>query len=242
MFVRRLFDVRNLLGVAAAVLIANSSIAQEAEGFSGRAGLGFISTKGNSESESTNANFDFWLNYGKWNHSLSGTAISADTSGTNTAEAYGLGWQSKYNFTDTDYAFGLIAWDKDQFSTFDQQFRQVAGYGRRILDSETHYLAGEIGVGARQSELIDGTDQDEVIGYLGAEYRWTISENSAFSQLLSVESGSDNTYVEATSSLSSNIRESLALVIAFTFKNNSDVLADTENTDTITTVSLEYGF
>ena len=160
MFVRRLFDVRNLLGVAAAVLIANSSIAQEAEGFSGRAGLGFISTKGNSESESTNANFDFWLNYGKWNHSLSGTAISADTSGTNTAEAYGLGWQSKYNFTDTDYAFGLIAWDKDQFSTFDQQFRQVVGYGRRILDSETHYLAGEIGVGARQSELIDGTDQD----------------------------------------------------------------------------------
>lgn len=242
MFIQRVFNKQCLLGFTALFIFASQGLAQDEDGFSGRAGLGLLATSGNSESDSLNANFDLWWNSTDWGHSLKGGAIKSSASGTNTGEAYGLGWQSKYNFSDTDYIFGLIAWDKDEFSAYEQQLREVIGYGRRILDTETQYLGGEIGVGARQSDLVDGSSQDETIGYLGAEYRLTISESSHFSQLLSVETGSDNTYIEATSSLSSNIRESLALILAFTVKNNSDVLPGTEKTDTLTTISLEYGF
>lgn len=228
--------------IAILALATSAAAAPDDAGFSGQVGLGVIATSGNSESESINFNFDTWWNVDPWSHSLGGLAIKSSNSGVTTAEAYNLGWQSKYNLNDTDYVFGLIAWDKDEFSAYEQQTRETIGYGRRFFDTGTHFLSGEVGVGARQSDLRDGSSSSDTIGYLGAEYRWTISETSLFSQSLSLETGSSNTYIEATSALSAKVRESLALMLSFTLKNNSDVLPGTEKTDTFTTISLNYAF
>ena len=242
MFFNRILTFPRLPGFVILTLLTSVSIAQDDEGFSGRAGLGVLATSGNSDNESINANFDLWWNYAPWSHSLAGLAIKSSASSVTTAEASSLAWQSKYNLNETDYIFGLIAWDKDEFSAYDQQLRETLGYGRRFVDTEKHFFSGEIGVGARQSDLRDGTSQDNTIGYLGAEYRWLISESSKFTQTLGIESGSDNTYIEATSALSANVLEKVALVLGFTVKNNSDVLPNTKKTDTITTISLEYAF
>lgn len=244
----KIIKLNHALALTGLAFFVPESFAQDKDGLSGRASLGILATSGNSDSQSANANFDLWWNYSAWNHHLNGDSIKSTSEDTDTgedvdtAEAYGLAWQSKYSFSEADYIFGKISWDKDEFSAYDRQLREVIGYGRRLLNSESHYLAGEIGVGARQSVLIDDTEQDEAIGYLGAEYRWTISQSSKFTQLLSIESGSNNTYVETTSSLSSKIRENLAVVLSYKIKNNSDVLPDVEKTDTVTTISLEYGF
>ena len=235
--------LHNRLAVLATLgLAASTGFAQDEEGFSGRAALGYLATSGNSDSDSLNANFDLWWNYEPWSHSLAGRAIQSNTSGINTAKAYGLTWQSNYAVNETDYIFGLVAWDKDKFSAYDQQLREGIGYGRRFIDRERHILNGQAGIGARQADLRNGMDQNEAIVLLGGDYRWIISETSEFSQTLSIESGSDNTYLEATSALSANVRDNLALVISYTLKNNSDVLPGTEKTDTFTAISLEYAF
>ena len=224
------------------MLVSSVGLAQDEEGFSGRIALGYLATSGNAENESLNANFDLWWNYAPWSHSLTGQIIKASSASVTTAEAYGLTWTSNYSINETDYLFGLVALDKDEFSAYDQQIREAIGYGRRFIDSETHVLSGKAGVGARQADLRDGTSQDEVILYLGGDYQWIISETSEFTQTLAIESGSDNTYLEATSALSANVRERLALVFSFTIKSNSDVLPGTEKTDTFTAISLEYAF
>ncbi len=216
--------------------------AQDKEGFSGQVGLGLLATSGNSDNESVNANLDLWWNYELWSHSLNGAAIRADTSGVTTAEAISLAWKSKYAFSDSNYLFGLVNWDRDEFSAYDQQLRETIGYGRRLIDTEQHVLNLEIGAGARQADLRDGSSQNDTIVYLGGDYRWAISETSEFTQTLSVEHSSDNTYIETNSSLSAKVRENLALIISFAVKNNSDVLPGTEKTDTFTTVSLSYAF
>lgn len=239
--------LRNNLTVARLIAMTTLSfgsqaMAQEEEGFSGHAGLGFIATSGNSESESVNGNFDLWWNYKPWSHSLSGVVIRSSSSGVTTADATGLGWKSRYALNENDYLFGLLAWDKDEFSAYDQQVREAVGYGRHFLNTEKHVLSGEIGIGARQSDLRDGTSESGTIYYLGGDYRWAISESSSFTQAISVEHGSDNTYVESNTALSAKVRTNLALVLSFTVKNNSDVLPGTEKTDTFTTISLDYAF
>jgi len=226
--------------MAALTLAASSTgLAQDEEGFSGRIGLGYLATSGNSETKSLNANFDLWWNYGSWSHSLSGLVIKSSTSNVTTAEAHSLAGQSNYAVNETDYIFGLIAMDKDEFSTYEQQIRETIGYGRRFIEGEKHILNGEASIGARQADLRDGMSQDEGILRLSGDYRWIISETSEFTQTLAIERGSNNTHLEAASALSANVRENLALVISYTIKNNSDVLPGTEKTDTFTAISLE---
>ena len=205
-------------------------------------GLGFLGTSGNTENESLNTNFDLWWNYEPWSHSLRGLAIRSETSNVTTAEAYSLDWQSRYAINDNDYVFGLLSLDNDEFSAFDSQTREVIGYGRRIMDSERHLWNAQVGAGARQADLRDGTSNDESILFLGTDYLLNISETSAFTQTLSIEHGSDNTYTEATSALNTEIRENLAIVLSYTIKNNSDVAPGLEKTDTFTAISIEYGF
>ena len=233
---------RRFLLLTTCLLTAATAIAQEEEGFSGRAALGYLSTTGNTETESVNVNFLMGWNYAPWHHRFSGLAVRSSTASVTTAEAYGLSWKTNYDISETAYWYGLLAWDKDEFSAYDQQIREAVGYGRRFINTERHVLSGEVGAGFRQADLRDGTSQDRTILRLSGDYVWTISDSSTFNQTLAIESGSDNTYLEAKSSLSADIRDNLALVVSYTVKSNSDVLPGTEKTDTFTAVSVEYSF
>ena len=159
-----------------------------------------------------------------------------------TAEAYALGWKSEYHWTEANYLFGRVDWRKDRFSGYDQQLSETIGYGRRLIDTGTHVLNAEIGAGLRQSDLADGTSEDEAILRAGIDYLWQFSETAQFTQVLAVESGSENTYLESVSALTARLVGSLAMVASYTIRNNSDVPLGLEKTDTFTALSLEYTF
>lgn len=224
------------------LLLAVTGHAQNQAGFSGRVALGYLATGGNTENETFSSNFDLDWNRAPWHHALTGAAVRASTDNVTTAEAYSLDWQSDYDLSERSYVFGLIAWNDDQFSGYDQQIRAVLGYGRRFIATERHALNGEVGAGARQADLRDGTNEDETILRLSGDYLWIISETAEFSQSLAIESGSFNTYTETVTRLTADIRGNLSIVFSYTIKNNSEVPVGIENTDTFTAIALEYTF
>jgi putative salt-induced outer membrane protein len=207
-----------------------------------KATLGYLATSGNTESSSLNSGFSVAYASGDWLHAFDGKAINASEDGQTTAEAYALGWKSEYSLTDTDFLFGRVDWRKDRFSGYDQQLSETIGYGRRLIDTGVHVLNAEIGAGARQSDLADGSRESEGILRAGLDYLWQFSETAQFTQVLAVESGSENTFLESVSSLTARLAGGLALVAAYTIRNNSSVPTGTGNTDTFTALSLEYAF
>ena len=225
------------------MLLATSTLAQdEDEGLSGKVALAYLATSGNSESENLGLSFDGDYYGDVWHHSLEGRAVQASTSGVKTAEAYGLSWQSGRDFGEKSYLFGRVAWDKDKFSGYDQQIREIVGYGRHFIDNERHTLDAEAGVGVRQSDLRDGTNEDESIARLSVDYAFQLSETAELEQRFGVESGSNNTYTESVTSLSADVWTNLAIVLSYTVKRNSDVPVGTVKKDTFTAVALEYSF
>lgn len=229
--------------MALLILAAPFAAAQEEESpWAGTAKLGYLATSGNTDNSSLNAGFTVSRSVDDWKHSFAAAAISSADSNITTAEAYEAGWKSERNLSEKSYLFGELDWRKDRFSGFETQFSQTIGYGRRLIDSEAHKLNGEIGFGARQSELIDGTDEKEGIIRAGLDYTWQLSETAAFTQVLTIESGQENTYTESVTAISAQMVGNLALVASYTIKNNSDVLPAIEKTDTYTAISLEYTF
>jgi putative salt-induced outer membrane protein len=210
--------------------------------WSGNVRLGYLATTGNSETE--NSNFAFGVDYQRdaWKHGVTGSAIGASTDDENTAESYTLGVRSTYDYTERDYLFGRIDWLKDKFSSYDQQLSQTVGYGRRVIMQPHQTLNLEIGAGARQSELRDGDEENEAIARLGAKYEYLFNESAQFNFDLGVQSGQENTFTEAVAALKTTLVGSLAAVVSYTVRNNTDVIDDTEKTDTLTSISLSYSF
>ncbi len=227
--------------VSAAPLMAAEEEAP-ASPWAGKASLGYLATSGNTDNSNLNTAFEVGYTAGDWTHTFDASAINATQDDATTAEAYAVGWKSERKFSEASFLFGRLDWRKDRFSGYDQQFAQTLGYGRHLIDKERHSLNGEVGAGARQSDLADGTTESEAILSAGLYYTWNLSDTATFTQELLAESGSENTYFESKTALSAKLVGSLALVASYTIKNNSDVPVGTDKTDTFTALSLEYSF
>jgi putative salt-induced outer membrane protein len=210
--------------------------------WSGKAALGFLATGGNSESSSLNSAFTVAYSVGRWAHSLEAGAINASENDQTSAEAYAQGWKTEFNMTEKDFLFARVNWRKDRFSGYDRQLSESVGYGRRLIDTGVHFLNAEIGAGARQAHLTDGTTEQDLIWRGGLTYQWKFSETAQFTQDITAESGADNTYAESVSAIKTSLIGALALVASYTVRNNSVVPAGSEKTDTFAAVSLEYAF
>lgn len=231
-----------LLAFSAPLLAQEEAAAEEESPWSGNVKFGYIATSGNTDNESMNSSFEVNYKPGDWEHQLRGAAIYTTDSDVTTAEAYDANWLSARNITEHDYMFGRLDWRKDRFASIIEQFSQSVGYGRRLVDMEKHQLNGELGIGARQSDLADGTDESDTIYTGRLTYAWQISETASFGQSLLVEAGSSNTFTESVTELRAQLVGRLAMVASYTIRHNSDVLPGTENRDTRTAISLEYGF
>jgi putative salt-induced outer membrane protein len=230
--------------MTAALLAPFSLMAQDEpeSPWSGKATLGYLATSGNTENTTLNTGFEVGFKTGPWGHTFKASAIEASENETTTAEAYDAGWKTERDLSDKAFLFGRLSWRKDRFGGFDTQFSQTVGYGRHLIDSDQHKLNAEIGAGARQSELQDGTKENETVFRGGVYYKWLFSETAEFRQDLTAEGGDQNTYMESVSAISAKLIGDLALVASYTVKHNTDVSPLLEKTDTYTALSIEYAF
>lgn len=234
--------IPGLIMMLAIALPAHAQDTDDDGPWSGKATLGYLATSGNTENSNLNTGFELGYVPGKWAHLLSARAIYAAENNVTTTEAYELAFKTERSISEQDFLFGRLAWRKDRFSSYETQFSQTVGYGRRLINRDAHKLNAEIGVGSRQSDLVDGTSENEFIVRGGLDYRWILNDTAEFTQVLSVESGDTNTYSESITALKASLLGELALVASYTIKNNSDVVPGTEKTDTYTALSLEYAF
>ena len=240
---------RALIALVALLILPLSSLAheeppaQEDPGpWSGSISFGYLATSGNTENSNLNGSFEVGYATGNWAHLLDAYAIKASKDSVNTAEAYGAGWKTEWNMSETSFLFGKLSYRNDRFSGFPTQFSQTVGYGRRFIDTARHILNAEAGAGARQSERADGVDENNVILDAALHYQWSFSETANFTQDVGIEYGENNTYLESASAVTAQIIGRLALVASYTIKNNSDVPAGSEKTDTFSAITLKYAF
>ncbi len=223
------------------VAVAQEEAAEEGP-WSGSLSLGYISTSGNTDTETGATKFDIAYAVNSWEHSFAFKGNGAKESGSTTAEAYSAGWRSSYEFAEHNFVFGTVDWRKDRFAGVTEQYSYAINYGRRVINRPDHILGLSLGVGYRDSDRADGSNETSAIGRGGLDYDWIWSETSNFQQDIVVESGSDNTFIESISAVRARLIGDFALVLSYTVRHNTDVPAGSEKTDKISAISVEYAF
>jgi putative salt-induced outer membrane protein len=209
----------------------------------GEVTLGYLSTKGNTDTQSANATFALLWTLTQWSHQFNLAGNSASTDALKTAEAYLAKYKGKRQFdASKSYLFTALDWSHDRFSAYDEQLSASAGYGRVLVDRGRSKLNGELGAGYKESTLIDQTEINEAILRAALDYTLTFTDKTGFKQSLVVESGSSNTSTEAISALRANLIGKVGLVISFRIKHNSNVPPGIVATDQFTSIALAYAF
>ena len=180
----------------------------------------------------------------RWRHRFSGSTLATSEDGIQDNERYQIDLQSDRKLSDISYIFSAFRFDADKFGAYDPQSTLTAGYGREFMKSSTHLLKGEFGAGYRNlEERESGMSSSEAIIRLLADDWWQITETTAWTNRLLVETGSDNTFSQFNTGLNVAMSDKFAIKVAYEVRNNTKVPAgDTEKTDTTTTVNLVYNF
>jgi putative salt-induced outer membrane protein len=204
--------------------------------------IGYVTTDGNTQTESLNAKAKAEMEREKWRHTVNLEALNSSDSGVSTAERYMVSGQSNFKMGAKNFFYVLLSYEDDRFSGYDYRITESVGYGRRVIADPGLTLDLEIGPGARQSKLDSGDKKDELLARAAAKLAWKVSRTSKFSEELTVDGGEDVTVTKSVTALSAKVNSSLATKLTYTIKNTSDVPPGIKKTDSEMAVTLVYDF
>lgn len=229
--------------------------AVEEDSWSASTEFGYLMRSGNTETESWKVKVDLARDAGMWRHKSMVDYYREEREtdqGNTTIDADRLfsSIQSNRLFRGSEHSSLFIygSYEDDALNAFDYQSTIAAGYGARYRFSEEIFADFEIGPGMSYNKLeATGETENEAILRMATSVKWTISDDSNFTQLLSTEVGEANTRSRAVSSVTANLNSSLAMRFSVTLTHNSTVTMQSdgsfpEKLDTETAVTLVYTF
>ena len=237
------------VALAATLLVSGSVYAQDAAevldtSWNGVGEFGFVSTSGNTDTQTLNLRLEFTKQTENWRYRLGGTALSSSKDGTKDAERYTAEFQADRKLNEISYLFGVYRYDADKFGAYDPQQSVTLGYGRQLMKSDRHELKGEVGVGYRsQKDSATGETSSGLIGRFLLDDVWIITPSTTWNNRVLVETGSDNTFTLFNTGLVVAMNERFAVKVGYEIRHNSDIpVSVSDKTDTTTTVNLVYNF
>lgn len=208
----------------------------------GEGELGFNSSTGNSTASNLNARLGLTYLWREWEHELKLTGIQAEKSGEKIKERYVLSGHFARSYADNLYGFGSVRYDRDLFSGYDYQATLAGGVGKRFWQQKGEVLNLETGLGMRADALQSGQERQEPIWHNALKLRYPVNPNWSLLQDLLVQAGEHNVHSESVSGIKVSMTEKVALKLTLTLKHNSRVDLDRKHLDTLTAVTLVYGF
>lgn len=257
MRIRRIVSLIGALAMTGATVVwADDAPPPTPEGWSGKGQLGFLSTHGNSSSDSANAKLDLTYLDEPWKHTLSLLGFYGKSGDIVSAERFEAQLQSNYDLTPRLYAFGMLHYTHDEFNGFAYQSEVTVGLGYKILDTPADKLSAQLGPGYQRlrpeqlfkdadgavTKRVPGDTESGAIASFGANYEHDFNANTKLTDKLLIEAGSANTSVENDLSVQVKMSAKLALAAGWTIQNNSKPPPGLKGEDTSETLSLVYSF
>ena len=221
-----------------------------------KAQVGYVSSHGNTDAQTANAKLEVAYTVDHWKHDLQLAGLYGKSNDIVSAERLDAQWQSNYNFTDRLYAFGALHYDDDKFSGFQYQETVSAGAGYFIVKRADTTLDAQVGVGYRRlrPELLAKDAAGDVISRTPLEVQtgvvatatikgmYAFNSSTKLTEVLAVESGSDNTMLQNDLGLQVNMTKALAITVGYEVRHNSSPPAGLVKTDSLVTFNLAYAF
>lgn len=221
-----------------------------------KAELGAISTSGNTEGTTVNGKITAKQRLERWHNEYVASALykedevlqpSGERVEQTTAEKYFVSAKSAYQLSNEHgnlFVFGSHT--HDEFGAYRKYTTASAGYGLRLIDSESVTLDAEIGPGYFWGDRVQADDtleaEEGAMLRAAADFAWAMTENATFNQTLGVDASEENTRYQSDTSVSAVITDRMQMKVGYSVAHDSEVAVDKESTDTTTYINLVYNF
>ena len=250
-----------LLFTLAAPVLAQDDEKQAAKNddWDGTGELGFVSSSGNSRSDSVNARLHFTYEDDEWKHEFGASGFrqrgevlvlvdpddpdSAERELKLNANRYELGGSSSLKLDEHNRLYTSLRYENDDFAPYEYQGTVSVGWGHQAIDSDRTKLLIEAGPGyKRVKDAFTKKTDGSFIGRGKVNFQTKLTDNTTMIDTFLVEAGSDNTYAQNDLGVKVAMNSRLAIKAALQHRHNTEVPPGRKKTDRLTTANLVYDF
>lgn len=211
----------------------------------GSVGLSFLSTSGNSDTQSLGSEAAFERDPDPWGFQIGASFSRVEKDGEKTAERYHAQLRAERELGEHWSLFGGLSGERDRFAGFDLRAIVELGGSLRVLDGPKHELSFDGGLTWTSEDLTAGGSEDSPGGLLAVDYAWQITKSAQWTERLEYYPSfeeSDDWRLIYKAGLAADLSRRLALKVGYELRYDHLPVAGFEDTDTTFNTSLVVRF
>jgi len=209
-------------------------------------GLSYVSTSGNSETESFGLDAKVVRKPTPWGMEFIANFNRAEDNNVLTAERYFAGLRGTRSVGEKWTLFVGLSGEKDEFAGFDMRTVAEAGATYTAVDSDRFFLSFDAALAYTDEDRLEPEPDESFLGALAAtHFIWKFSENASLSEDLSYYPNFDNSSdwrMESITALQAAMTKVLAVRLSYEWRYRAEPIGDADDTDTTTKASLVINF
>lgn len=213
--------------------------------WSGSLGLSFLSTTGNSQTQSFGFDLSAKRTPDPWGLEIGAKLLRSSKDGTTDAERYLASVRGTRSLTDRWALFAGVSGERDRFAGYDLRAIVEGGATYKLLPGPIHELSFDGGLTWTRENRVVGNDRSFVGALLDLAYQWKLNETAAFTEKLRLYPDLDQTSnwrLTSESALKASLTGRLALKVGYEVRYSNTPIPGFRKTDTASTVSLVASF
>lgn len=222
------------------------------DNWSGKGQIGASRSTGNTSNLNLSVALDLERKGIDWQHHFKFTADFQRSDGQTTGERYFASYEPRYNLSKRAFAFGITQFERNPFQGFSARYAVSGGIGYRVFDGKDLQLSVKAGPAWRHTAFVDGGGDSSLAALAGLDFNWAITDRLKFTQdanmlanaggAATVIIGGDTTSAKFVTGLEAKVSDKLSTRLSYTVDYDSNPPDGAVSTDTLSRVTLVYGF
>ncbi|MFM7349257.1 MAG: YdiY family protein [Erythrobacter sp.] len=222
------------------------------DNWKGRAELGGFSATGNSSNSGLTASLAAERKGERWRHKLTGRADYQRANGVTNREQYLLRYEPNFDVSPNFYVYALGQYERDRFQGFAARYALSGGIGWQAVKNDKVQLAVKAGPAWRATEFTDGREENRIAALVGLDFAWNLTDRLKLTQGTNAvaEAGgaaiaildARNTSIDLVTGLEAKISGKLSARVSYAWEYDSNPPPGAVGTDTLTRMTIVYGF
>lgn len=241
---------------ASPVKVAAAPAQQEHHGllhnWAAKGQLGAFQSSGNSKNTGVSLSLVLDRKGKDWQHQLRGNIDYQRSNGLTSTERYLAAYEPRYQVSGKLFAYGLAQYEQNRFLGYRDRYSLSGGFGLKVLEAPEAQLSVKAGPSWRKVEYTNGQEEQSFGALAGFDFDWRFAKNLTFTQdaNLVADSGgaatviidSNSTSVLLVSGLEAKVNSNLTTRLSYTLDYDSNPPRGRVSTDTLTRMTLVFGF
>jgi putative salt-induced outer membrane protein len=210
--------------------------------WTGQGELGGFITGGNADTKGLSAGIALTREGEKLRLNVRGSADYQRSNGVTSNEQFAAAFEPNYKFNERLFAYGLAQWDRDRPQGIDARYLLSGGLGYRAVATDTVTIDLKAGPAWRRTDFTALPSTTGLAGLGSANALWKISPTLTLTEAVNLLWQSPSSSLSSVTALEAKLGGALSARLSYQIRHETNPPAGLEKTDTLSRITLVYGF